>query len=171
MEYLTPINLLPCCFSSKVNIPSSSEGREVGCKERPFTYTALSATWLPLTLSRGATVGGLSEAWENRPIPQAAEQNVASRVRRYTRREATDMNIALEDIEKAINPLATTSTQCGSQQSPIRGSCAATHPSLFSLVKSCSAPLYFPWHFAVSHFLTIFSLYDIKILFTIKIQY
>lgn len=170
MEYLTPINLLPCCSSSKVKIPSSSEGREgreVGCKERPFTYTDLSAMWLALTLRRGATleleyyppsrlqsVGGLSEGWEREstPIPQVAEQNVASRGRRYTIREAINMNIALEDTEKAINSLATASTQCGSQQSPIRGSYAATHPSLFSFVKSCSAPLYFPWYFAVIHF-------------------
>lgn len=104
--------------------------------------------------SRLQSVGGLSEGWEREstPIPQAAEQNVASRGRRYTIREAINMNIALEDTEKAINPLATASTQCGSQQSPIRGSYAATHPSLFSFVKSCSAPLYFPWYFAVLHF-------------------
>lgn len=102
----------------------------MGCKERPFTYTDLSAMWLPLTLHRGATleleyyppsrlqsVGGLSEGWEREstPIPQAAEQNVASRGRRYTIREAINMNTALEDTEKAINPLATASTQCGSQ--------------------------------------------------------
>lgn len=161
--------------------------RKWACKERPFTYTDLSAMWLPLTLSRGATlkleyclplrlqsVGGLSEGRETTPIPQVAKQNVASRGRGYTKREATSMNIALEDTEEAVIPCATTSTQCGRHQSPIKntwGSCAATHPFALFLRKIFFCSLVLPLLLHCVTCLTIFSPYDIKILFTIKIQY